>query len=114
MKKKVLAHDSIVGHRIVSREGIYLGRIERLMLDVTEGRISFALVRFAGPLGLGDELIPLPWEALAPKKFRRQFVLEIDRELIKSAPRFDSAQADVSREKAVEVREHFGLERVAV
>jgi sporulation protein YlmC with PRC-barrel domain len=113
MKKKVLAHDSIVGHRIVNREGIFLGRVERLMLDVTEGRISFALVRFAGPLGLGDELIPLPWEALAPKKFRRQFVLEVDRDLIESAPRFDDDGDDVSREVAGEVREHYGLQRVA-
>jgi hypothetical protein len=40
-------------------------------------------------------------------------VLEVDRALIQSAPRFDASQADVSREEAVEVRDHFGLERVA-
>jgi sporulation protein YlmC with PRC-barrel domain len=114
MKKKVLAHESVVGHRIVSPEGIFLGRIERLMLDVTEGRISFALVRFAGPLGLGDDLVPLPWEALASTRFRRRFVLEVDRELIKTAPRFNGGETDATRETAREVRDHYGLERLAV
>ena len=85
------------------------------MLDVTEGRIAFALVRFAGPLGLGDGLYPLPWEALAPSRFRRRFVLDVDRELLESAPTFGAAEApeQSSPEFARSVTEHYGIERRA-
>jgi hypothetical protein len=44
--------------------GENLGEIENLLIDVTAGRIASATLAFGGRLELGENLPPVPWEAL--------------------------------------------------
>ena len=112
--KKRYSHAEIVGERVISPEGVFLGRIERLMHEVGDGRVSFALVRFAGFLGLGNDLYPLPWATLNRRPGRQGFVFNIDRDLLLEAPTFapDTRRA-ASNELADSIARHYGVERVA-
>jgi sporulation protein YlmC with PRC-barrel domain len=65
-----------------------LGRIEEVIIDVTTGRLAFAVLSFEPSLGMGEKLYAVPWRALAYKPDEREFVFEVDRERLESAPGF--------------------------
>jgi len=85
----VLAADTLVGDRVVNLQNEDLGTIEHLMIDVRGGRIAYAVLSFGGFLGMGDKLFAIPWSALSLDTVDRQFILNVDKELLKGAPGFD-------------------------
>jgi hypothetical protein len=66
-----------------------LGKIEHLMVDLANGRIAYAVLSFGGFLGMGDKLFAIPWSALKVDTVEKQFILNLDKEVLKSAPGFD-------------------------
>src|ERR1019366_6787 len=44
---------------------------------------------FGGFLGMGDKLFAIPWNALKVDTVEKQFILNLDKEVLKSAPGFD-------------------------
>jgi len=113
--KTRFTHGEIVGERISAPEGVFLGRIERVVHEVNEGRIEFVLVRFASFLGLGPDLFALPWSLLHRRPGRSGFVFRINREQLEKAPTFSPGGAPKRASEALvtAIEEHFGLERVA-
>lgn len=113
--KTRFTHAEIVGQRISSPEGVFLGRIERALHEVNEGRIEFVLVRFASFLGLGSDLYALPWSLVERRPGRSGFVFRIDRDQLEQAPTFSPSGAPKGASKglAEAIEEHFGLESVA-
>ncbi len=113
--KTRFTHAEIVGERISSPEGVFLGRIERALYEVNEGRIEFVLVRFASFLGLGGDLYALPWALLHRRPGRGGFVYRINRAQLEQAPTFSpgGAPKGASKGLAASIDEHFGLERFA-
>ena len=55
---------NIKGVTVVNDQGDDLGKIEAIMLDVTTGRIAYAVLSFGGFLGMGNKLFAIPWSAL--------------------------------------------------
>lgn len=85
----VMSADTLQGDRVVNQEGEKLGDIEAIMLDVPNGRIAYAVLSFGGVLGMGDKLFAIPWDALTLDADAEQFILNVDKELLKDAPGFD-------------------------
>jgi len=85
----VLAADTLTGNKVVNPQEQDLGTIEHLMIDLSTGRIAYAVLSFGGFLGLGDKLFAIPWSALALDTVEKRFVLNVDKELLKRAPGFD-------------------------
>lgn len=56
------------------------------MIDVETGRVAYAVLSFGGFLGMGDKLFAIPWSALAIDTGEKQFILEVDKKSLKSAP----------------------------
>ena len=54
----------ITGRHIYNRAGEDLGVIEDLGIDLSTGRIVYAVLAFGGFLGIGDKLFAVPWDAL--------------------------------------------------
>ena len=88
----VLAADTLTGDKVVNRQKEDLGKIEHLMIDLETGRIAYAVLSFGGFLGMGDKLFAIPWSALALDTVEKRFILNVDKELLKSAPGFDKDQ----------------------
>src|ERR1035441_2251371 len=88
--QRVLAADTLTGDKVVNRQKEDLGTIEHLMIDVEQGRIAYAVLSFGGFLGMGDKLSAIPWSALAVDTVERQFILNVDKELL------DRCQAHLS------------------
>ena len=113
-KGGILESSHIIGSKVENPKGENLGKIEGLMLDMSEGRILYAVLSFGGFLGMGDKLFPMPIDALSFKvdedgKLKR-CVVDIDKETLKNAPGYDknTLPSTADRSYASTVYTHYG------
>lgn len=85
----LLSASTLTGTQVENPEGDDLGKIEELMIDLTNGRISYAVLSFGGILGIGDKLFAIPWEALYVDTQKEVIVLDVDKQTLENAPGFD-------------------------
>ena len=81
-----IASDRVEGTAVRRPSGDMIGHIERLMIDKVTGKVSYAILSFGGFLGLGANLIPLPWGRLRYNTRFEAYELDIDNEELKRAP----------------------------
>ena len=89
---RVLSAGSIIGNKVVNREGEQLGIIRDLVIDLDDAQIAYAVLSFGGFMGLGDKLFAIPLEALAFNTRDNTVILDVDKEVLKNAPGFDKDQ----------------------
>jgi sporulation protein YlmC with PRC-barrel domain len=87
--RRVLSATTLTGNRVRNSAAEDLGRIEEIMIDVPTGRVAYAVLSFGGFLGIGDKLFAVPWQALTLNERGHEFILNIDRERLETAPGFD-------------------------
>jgi len=80
---------TLAGETVKTPTGDALGKIEAIMLDVRSGRIAYAVLSFGGFLGVGEKLFAIPWNALALDARAKNFILDVGKEKLESAPGFD-------------------------
>jgi len=88
----LLSATTITGDEVCNMQDEKLGKIQDLMLDLTEGKIRYAVLASGGFLGMGDRLFAVPWKALKQDKENKRFMLDVDVERLKNAPGFDKDQ----------------------
>ena len=66
-----------------------LGKIEDFMVGV-DGRLKYAILSHGGFLGIGDVLIPVPYEALMTGDEKGTAVLDIDKLTLEKALNFEN------------------------
>ena len=81
--------EKIIGSKVMNLKGETLGKIGNLVVDIDTGRIVYAILESGGFWGLGDKLIPVPWESLAALPSEGIFFLNQSKEQIEKAPAFD-------------------------
>jgi hypothetical protein len=59
------------------------------MLDITSGRIAYAVLSFGGFLGMGKKLFALPWGALTLDAIEQRYSLDASKEKLENAEGFD-------------------------
>jgi len=69
--------------------GEKLGTIQDLMVGV-DGRLKYAILSHGGFLGIGDVLIPIPFDALTTNVQKGTVVLDIDKQTLEKALNFES------------------------
>ena len=62
---QLIASDRVEGTAVRRPNGDMIGHIERLMIDKITGKVSYAILSFGGFLGMGTNLLPLPWAVSA-------------------------------------------------
>jgi sporulation protein YlmC with PRC-barrel domain len=85
--KRVISPKTLKGFDVVNKEGEDLGNIEDIMIDVTTGKIVYAVLSFGGFLGIGDKLFAIPWGEL--KFSKDKLVLDVEKEKLSKAPGID-------------------------
>jgi sporulation protein YlmC with PRC-barrel domain len=87
--RRVLSASTLAGDPVRNSAGEDLGKIEEIMLDIPSGRVAYAVLSFGGFLGIGDKLFAVPWSSLRIDETEHQFILNVDRQTLESAPGFD-------------------------
>ena len=88
---QAMAASTMIGDHVVNREGKEVGTIHELMIDLDSGRVTYAVLKFGGFLGMGEKLFAVPWPSLSVDLDRERFVLDVDVDKLKSAPGFDKS-----------------------
>ncbi|SFX28929.1 PRC-barrel domain-containing protein [Marinospirillum alkaliphilum] len=88
----LLSAATVTGNEVCNMQDEKLGKIQDIMLDLTEGKIRYAVLSSGGFLGMGDRLFAVPWKALKLDRENHRFLLNVDIERLKNAPGFDKDQ----------------------
>jgi sporulation protein YlmC with PRC-barrel domain len=84
-----LSAHRLIGDPVVNRKGEKLGKIEDLVIHPKGFCVEYAVLSFGGFLGMGDKRFAVPLEALKLSPEERKFILDMDKERLKTAPGFD-------------------------
>ncbi|HTL38087.1 MAG TPA: PRC-barrel domain-containing protein [Kofleriaceae bacterium] len=87
--RRTLGATTLIGDKVVNLSGQYVGKIEELMVDVTTGRVAYAVLSHGGVLGIGTKLFALPWSALTVDEGKKRFVINVSAEALDRMPGFD-------------------------
>jgi sporulation protein YlmC with PRC-barrel domain len=109
---RILSTSSLSGNDVHNPQGENLGEIKDFMVDLSNGRIVYAVLSFGGFLGLGNKLFALPWDALRVDTERHAFVLDVDKATLENAPGFDDDNWPTQPDRAFinSVYTHYGYD----
>ena len=85
----LMGADTLIGNDVYNHNEEDLGDIKEIMLDVRNGRVSYAVLSFGGFLGMGEKLFAVPWNALTLDTVNKRFILNVEKERLENAPGFD-------------------------
>lgn len=88
----LMGAETLIGNDVYNPAGEDLGDIKEIMLDVSSGRIAYAVLSFSTYFGMGEKLFAVPWSALTLDTMEKRFVLNVDLDRLKNAPGFDKSQ----------------------
>ena len=87
---RLMGADTLSGNDVFNPQGEDLGDIKEIMLNVSTGQISYAVLSFGGFLGMGEKLFAVPWNALTLDTVNKRFTLNVPKDQLESAPGFNS------------------------
>src|SRR5258705_7884600 len=102
---QLIASDRVEGCAVRRPNGERIGHIERLMIDKITGKVSYAVLSFGGFLGMGTNLLPLPWARLSYNRRFEAYELDIDDDELRRAPSF-RADKDGNRSQEAELHRY--------
>lgn len=107
----VMGADTLLGNDVYNKDNEDLGEIKEFMIDMSTGRIAYAVLSFGGVLGLGDKLFAVPWGALKLDTVKERFTLNVPKDVLKDAPGFDKGHwpSMTDRTWAGTVHRFYGL-----
>ena len=102
----LIGSDKVEGTPVFDADGNKIGAIERVMIEKTSGRVSYAVLSFGGFLGIGDDHYPLPWPSLKYNTDLGGYQTMVTVDQIKGAPSVaaggDFNWADKTRTKGLD------------
>jgi sporulation protein YlmC with PRC-barrel domain len=83
----------IIGASVQNAEGKNIGKVDALLLDPKDGKVSHAVVGLGGILGIGDEKVVVPYTALKMRGHEggRKGTISMDQSALDSAPNYVKA-----------------------
>ncbi|MBX3645264.1 MAG: PRC-barrel domain-containing protein [Rubrivivax sp.] len=106
----VISSDDVEGTKVYDTAGDKLGSIDDLMIDKVTGQVRYAVLEFGGFLGIGTDRFPLPWNMLKYDTSKEGYVVPLDKDRLKEAPRYPSEQRpDYDDAYARRVHDYYGV-----
>ncbi len=86
---RVLTATSIIGDKVENTKGEKIGNIKDIMLNVHDGSVEYLVIEFGGFLGIGEKLFAVPFSALRLNSKKRDFILDVEKKFLETAPGFN-------------------------
>ena len=102
--------ENLMGKNVVSQQGNDLGSIDDLVIS-ENGEVEYIILSRGGTLGMGGEMVPVPWEAANLQRGADdQLTADITEQQLDDAPTFDDYAQIGSESYEQEVHSYFGTE----
>jgi sporulation protein YlmC with PRC-barrel domain len=102
---KLSGANLFVGNAVHNQKAEDMGYIKEVMLDAGTGRVGYAVLSFDGFFGEEEQLYAVPRDALTIDTENQRIVLDVEKNCLDNAPRFDPSRwpnmADPSWERAI-------------
>lgn len=85
----LIASDRVEGTSVFNLDGDKLGKIQNFMVNKHTGQVEYAIMSFGGILGMGADHFPLPWEKLEYVAACQGYVVDIEKEMLDKAPKYE-------------------------
>ena len=82
----------VQGKHLVGREGVKLGAVREMYLDLASGKVEFIIAEAASLLGGSGKFHPVPWSAIHFDSVAGAFQVEMTKDEFKAAPSYDREQ----------------------
>lgn len=106
----LVASDMVVGTAVYDPNDQRIGSVERLILEKTSGRVSYAVLSFGGFLGIGEDYYPVPWQMLTYDEGVSGFRINLSKEQVENAPRFRADEDyDWSSDNGRRISDYYGI-----
>jgi hypothetical protein len=89
LTRNTLGASTLIGDKVRNSAREDLGKIEELMIDLSSGRVAYAVLSFGGFLGMGNKLFAVPFRAMTIDGADHAFILDVPKDRLKQAPGFD-------------------------
>ena len=89
MTVRSLSASTIAGDKAVGIDGEDLGHIEEIVIDLSDGRVNYAVLASGGFLGLGEKYFAIPWDMLTVDTDKHEVMVEVSKDILQNAPGFD-------------------------
>jgi len=86
----LISSDMVDGTTIYDTKGSSMGSVRNMMIDKRSGQVSYVVASIGGFLGIGAELHPLPWRALAYDTSLGGYRIGVSREKLEKAPHYSA------------------------
>ncbi len=83
----LIASNKVEGTAVYDRNGDKIGSVHNFMVGKRSGRVAYVVVSFGGFLGFGSGYHPLPWNVFTYDEDQGGYVVDIDKDRLKNAPR---------------------------
>lgn len=106
----VIAASKVKGTDVYNTSGDHLGSISDVVIEKVSGSAKYAVMSFGGFLGIGEDEHPIPWDKLTYSVEQDGYVVDIPKETLESAPRYEPGRHDQLHDRAFEERiyTHYG------
>lgn len=95
--QRLISSDKVEGTSVYGRDREKIGSVYTLMIDKVSGQVSYAVVRFGGFLGIGDDYYPLPWRSLDYDTDLGGYIVSVTRGQLENAPRYRADESPWDR-----------------
>jgi hypothetical protein len=107
----LIASDKVEGTKVYDPSGEHIGSIERILVEKRSGKVSYAVLGFGGFLGMGQDHYPLPWSKLNYDETLGGYRVDVTRDQLEGAPRYQTADNDTywTEENGRRVHDYYGV-----
>jgi sporulation protein YlmC with PRC-barrel domain len=107
--RELIASNKVEGTAVYDHTGERLGTIDNFMVDKRSGNVEYAILQFGGFLGIGADYYPIPWSMLNYDTGQAGYVVDLDKELLADAPRYDSEEPTYDADFDRQISSHYGI-----
>lgn len=84
-----IAAEEVIGREVLSPTGEELGEVTDLILNPQTGDIDQAIIAYGGFLGIGEELVAVPWDQFEVVPGQDALMANISQAELDAAPAFE-------------------------
>lgn len=102
--KRIVKASALIGQNINNSADETIGEVDDLVVDTRQGHIAYAVLACGGFLGMGEDLVAVPWDVLNTPTNEGPIQTQITKAQLTEGPRFKKDQWPQDNDNAYVVR----------